>query len=208
MMKNEREIKYLKNDELKQLFLALESDRTRHAVRNKAIFHLAYYCALRVSEITNMGFSAYDPLNQQIYCRREKGSNNNTLRIIDKQVLYALNNYLKLRESLYPESCYLFPSQMGSPISRQQLDTLMKKYCKYTAIPSDKHHFHVLKHTRAVTLGDAGLDIKDIQWWLGHKNIENTMIYLQYTTHQQEILYQKLAVQERRPYEYPNQCYF
>lgn len=207
-MKNEREIKYLKNDELKQLFLALESDRTRHAVRNKAIFYLAYYCALRVSEITNMGFSAYDPLNQQIYCRREKGSNNNTLRIIDKQVLYALNNYLKLRESLYPESCYLFPSQMGSPISRQQLDTLMKKYCKYTAIPSDKHHFHVLKHTRAVTLGDAGLDIKDIQWWLGHKNIENTMIYLQYTTHQQEILYQKLAVQERRPYEYPNQCYF
>lgn len=114
-MKNEREIKYLKNDELKQLFMALESDSTRHAVRNKAIFFLAYYCALRVSEITQMDLTAYDPLHQQIYCRREKGSNNNTLRIIDKQVLCALNDFLNVRQSLYPESHYLFPSQMGSP---------------------------------------------------------------------------------------------
>ncbi len=192
-MKSKREIKYLKNNELAQLFRILESDNTRHAARNKAIFYLAYYCALRVSEITYMDLSAYDPYQQQIYCRREKGSNHNTLRIIDHQVLRALNDYLKIRQLLYPESNYLFPSQMGSPISRKQLDTLMKKYCENTAIPSDKHHFHVLKHTRAVMLGDAGFDIKDIQWWLGHKNIENTMIYMQYTTRQQEALYKKLS---------------
>lgn len=204
-MRTEREIKYLKNDELKQLFRILESDSTRHAARNKAIFYLAYYCALRVSEITYMDLSAYDPVHQQIYCRREKGSNHNTLRIIDHQVLQALNEYLEIRQLLYPESHYLFPSQMGSPISRQQLDTLIKKYCEDTTIPADKHHFHVLKHTRAIMLGDAGLDIKDIQWWLGHKSIENTMIYMQYTTRQQEALYRKLTERERS--SYANQYY-
>ena len=112
-MKNEREIKYLKNEELKQLFSALESDNTRHAVRNKAIFYLAYYCALRVSEITYMDFAAYDPSHKQIYCRREKGSNHNTLRIIDHHVYDALNDYLKIRHSHYPASHYLFPSARG-----------------------------------------------------------------------------------------------
>lgn len=186
------EIKYLKNNELEQLFYAVDSDHTRHAARNRAIFRLALYCALRVSEVTHMELSDYDPASQQIYCRREKNSNNNTLKIIDRQVLNALNDYLSVRRMLYPESRYLFPSQLGSPISRNRLDVLIKHYCTGTSIPEDKRHFHVLKHTRAVALGDAGVDIKDIQWWLGHKNVNNTMIYMQYTTNQQAALYRKL----------------
>ncbi len=201
----EKEIKYLRTEELTQLFESVESDHSRHAIRNKAILRLALYCALRVSEITYMELSSYNPFSRQVYCRREKGSNNNTIRIIDSEVLNALDHYLTVRQTFYPESQYLFPSQKGSPISRKQLDAIIKHYCKNTCIPPDKRHFHVLKHTRAVALGDAGLDIKDIQWWLGHKSIENTMIYMQYTTNQQETLYRKLAYAERSIYE--NQYY-
>lgn len=190
-------IKYLRSDEVYELFDVIHLDQSRHAIRNKAIFSIAKYCALRVSEITYMEFTAYDPILQQIYCRREKGSNNNTIRIIDPDVIEALQQYLHIRSRLYPDSKYLFPSQKGSPISRKQLDFIMKKYCSTTSISDDKHHFHVLKHTRAVELGNSGADIKDIQWWLGHKNIDNTMIYMQYTTNQQEALYQKLKEAKR-----------
>ena len=52
--------------------------------------------------------------------------------------------------------------------------------------------FHSLKHTRGQFLADSGLDIKEVQYWLGHKNIRNTYIYFQFTRQQQEQMYEKL----------------
>ncbi|MCP4766856.1 MAG: tyrosine-type recombinase/integrase [Gammaproteobacteria bacterium] len=37
---------------------------------------------------------------------------------------------------------------------------------------------HVLRHTRAVTLLQAGVDRAVIALWLGHEQIETTQIYL------------------------------
>ena len=56
-----------------------------------------------------------------------------------------------------------------------------------------KWHFHTLKHTRAVDLAEKGLDLKEIQYWLGHKEISNTQIYFQFTSVQYNALYRKLS---------------
>ena len=69
----------------------------------------------------------------------------------------------------------------------------MKYYGKNAGLPEEKSHFHVLKHTRAVELADLGLDTKEVQFWIGHKNIANTEIYLQFTTTQQNTLYRKIS---------------
>lgn len=185
-------IKYLTQSEKEELFQVIKMDSSLHAIRNRAIFYLAEYCALRVSEVGMLEQADYIPEYSHIYCRREKGSISNTIRIIDTEVLSALNDYLFIRDKKYPDSKYLFVSQMGNPISRKTLDHIMKTYCKNTSIPTGKRHFHVLKHTRAVELGNNDLDLKEIQWWLGHKNIENTQIYMQFTTTQQNALYKKL----------------
>ena len=69
----------------------------------------------------------------------------------------------------------------------------MKKYCKIANISNkSKHHFHTLKHTTAVHLEESEMDIKELQWWLGHKSVSNTEIYFQFTTKQQEKMYMKL----------------
>ena len=36
-------------------------------------------------------------------------------------------------------------------------------------------------------------DIRDVQWWLGHKYITNTMIYLNYSISARKDLYNKLT---------------
>lgn len=190
-------IKYLTPHETKELYAAVSKDSSRYAKRNKAIFYLAKYCALRVSEVGMLTLEDVSISQKQIYCSREKGSVDNTIRIINQEVLLALSDYYYERIQM-DDACSnaLFLSNQKKPISRKMLDKLIKKYAKDTTIPPSKHHFHILRHTRAIELAELGINVQDIQWWLGHKNISNTLIYLQFTTSQQDALYKFLEHKE------------
>jgi site-specific recombinase XerD len=182
------DIKYFTNKELKAFFRAIEKDNSKYKVRNECIFKLAYYCALRVSEVALIKVDDFNNSKNEIYCRRLKGSLNNTIRIVNPDILRSVKRYLR---TINHDT--MFISQKGLPISRKTLDKLMKKYCEMAKIKDkDKWHFHTLKHTRAVNLAESGLDLKEIQYWLGHKEISNTQIYFQFTSSQYETLYKKL----------------
>jgi site-specific recombinase XerD len=77
----------------------------------------------------------------------------------------------------------LFPSLRNEKMSRDAVERLVRKYTNLAAktCPSlMKKHVtpHVLRHTRAVTLLQAGVDLAVIALWLGHEQIETTQIYL------------------------------
>ncbi|WP_163195848.1 tyrosine-type recombinase/integrase [Clostridium thermarum] len=189
--KSSHKIKYLTQNEAKSLFNAIENSNTIHSLRDLAIFRLAYRCGLRASEIPLLKLEDYNILKGEIYCKRLKGSNNNTLRL-DEKTKNIINKYIE-EKNITASSQILFTSQKNNPISRQTLDYLMKKYCSIAKIDDkSKHHFHALKHTTAVHLAECDMDIKELQWWLGHKSVSNTEIYFQFTTKQQEKLYAKL----------------
>lgn len=193
-MSTEKTIKYLKQEEKGRLFGSLDTDKRLHAVRNRAILYLAEYCGLRATEVCLLKIEDYDATTSSIYCTRLKQGNNNTIRIVDRRVQAALDDYLIIRENRYKDCEYLFTSQKGTALSRKSLDKIMKYHCNRADIPTSKRHFHVLRHTRAVELAECGFDAKDIQWWLGHKNIESTMIYMHFTTRQQDSMYDKLTL--------------
>lgn len=193
-------IKFLTPHEKAELFEVLSNDESRYANRNRAIFYLSEYCALRASEIGLLTLSDFDINKKTILCKRLKGSKTNTLKIVNPHVFEALANYYQERILQNTGgNGHLFPSQLGGPISRKTLDALMKSYCHRTSIPCEKHHFHVLKHTRAMELIEYD-DVKltDVQWYLGHRNIQNTMIYLDYTSTAMNSLFNKLETLEGR----------
>jgi site-specific recombinase XerD len=189
--KSNDKIKYLTQDEAKRLFNAIEASKDVHRMRNLAIFRIAYRCGLRASEISLIKLENYNMAKGELYCKRLKCSNSNTIRL-DNTCKSILDNYI-IETNLILQSDYLFKSQKNKPISRQSLDYLIKKYCLMANIENkSKYHFHVLKHTTAVHLAESDMDIKELQWWLGHKAVSNTEIYFQFTTKQQEWLYTKL----------------
>ena len=191
-MYNYTKIKFFYPQEREALFDAIENDTSRYHIRNKAIFYLAEYAALRASEVGLIRLEDLNLARREIYFSRLKNSNSNMLRIIDERVWSALLDYLAYRQEHPVNSLLLFSSQKGTAISRKTLDELIKRYCHAAGLPKEKAHFHTLKHTRAVDLAECGLDTKEVQYWTGHRNIANTEIYLQFTTTQQNTLYQKI----------------
>ncbi|AKN29769.1 integrase [Clostridium carboxidivorans P7] len=189
----ENRIKYFTQNEAAKLFNAIESFQGIHSIRDLAIFRVAYRCGLRASEIALIKLEDYNASKGELYCKRLKGSSNNTIRL-DIKTKSVLDKYIA-KYRILSESSPLFVSQQNKPISRQTLDYLIKKYCSLANISDKtKYHFHSLKHTTAVHLAESGMDIKELQWWLGHKSVSNTEIYFQFTTKQQEKMYAKLEI--------------
>jgi site-specific recombinase XerD len=187
-----RNIKYFTQEELIKLFQSIErtKNNNKYWLRDLCILRVAYRCGLRASEIGIIKRNDYNSKTKEIYCRRLKGSLNNTIRL-DKETVKILNAYIK--EYGIGSFDALFKSRQNKPISRQMLDIIIKKYCKMAGIHNvSKWHFHTLKHSIAVHLAESGLDIKEVQYYMGHKNVNNTLIYFQFTTSQQENMYKKL----------------
>lgn len=160
-------IKFLTLDETRRLFAGITDKR------DKAIFLLAYRHGLRASEIGLLRVSDLDLKRLRVMLHRLKGSLSGE-HPLQADEARSLKAWLKSRDT---DSPILFPSRRGLPISRQMLDVLMKRYADEAVIPKDKQHFHVLKHSIATHLLDAGAELRFVQDWLGHSNIQNTVIY-------------------------------
>ena len=77
-----------------------------------------------------------------------------------------------------------FPNARGNPLSRHGVDYLLTKavQCATDACPSLATKTispHVVRHTTAMPLLQAGGDMATIALWLGHESLETTHMYLE-----------------------------
>lgn len=161
-------IKFLTSDELKQLMSVIDNKR------DKALFLIAYRHGLRASEVGMLQVTDLDFKQNKIMIHRLKGSHSGT-QPLQPDEIKTLKAYLKAR--LNQASPILFLSRNNTPVHRRTLDDLMKKYGQLANLPPDKQHFHVLKHSIATHLLEVSGDLRFVQDWLGHSNIQNTIIY-------------------------------
>ena len=169
----EEKLVYLTQEEWARLLKAITDPRDR------AIFITAYTYGLRASEVGMLRVSDVDFARDRIYIRRLKGSISGEWPLLP-EVAKAIKRWLKARQKLgLGDKTTLFVTRQGTPIHRSTLHLLMRKYGEKANIPEHKRHFHVLKHTRAMHLLERTHDIVGTKDWLGHKNIQNTMKYVQ-----------------------------
>lgn len=77
----------------------------------------------------------------------------------------------------------LFPTRTGNRLSADAVQRLVRKHATTAAaacpsIRPDQIHPHVLRHSCAMTLLQAGVDTAVIALWLGHADIRSTNAYL------------------------------
>ncbi len=77
----------------------------------------------------------------------------------------------------------LFPTRTGNRLSPDAVQRLVRKHATTAAaacptIRPDQIHPHVLRHSCAMTLLQAGVDTAVIALWLGHADIRSTNAYL------------------------------
>lgn len=96
-----------------------------------------------------------------------------------------------LREPARGDGHLLFPNTYGERLSVHGVQYLLNKHAANAAkeCPSllrKRVTVHLLRHTMALELLQAGVDIAVIALWLGHESVETTQIYLEATLSMKE----------------------
>lgn len=179
-------IKYLAEAEISAVLEVAK----KHSTRDHAIILLAYTHGLRVSEVGLLQLRWYDPNTRRITIQRLKGGYRIAYQT-SEECHKALTKWLKFRGELLGP---LFPSQQtkiggkadkdipdAKGLSKSQLELLFKRYATEAGIDEDRRHFHVLRHSCGTHMTEKGVPIRQIQDWLGHRNINSTVIYASVT---------------------------
>lgn len=174
-----RLIEHLSQEEVDAVLAAPDTE-TWLGCRDRMLLHLAVETGLRVSELT--GLRRQDVhLGRGPHVRCLGKGRKERCTPLRRTVVPELKSWLtKISES--PDAP-LFPSIRGGSLSRDAVSYLLNKHVQAAtaACPSLKGKRvtpHGLRHTRAVTLLESGVDQATIALWLGHESVETTQVYL------------------------------
>lgn len=177
-----KEISYLKTDGVK-LFFAQVNNKTKIGLRDYTMLAIMYSTGIRVSELIGLrvkDVSLFEPPTLLVHGKGQKSRYvpliNNVKEIVSE---YIKSNYLD--EERY-QSEWLFKSHMNLQFTRQGVNYIVRKYANKARkinpklIPTDFSP-HKLRHTTAMELVDAGVDLIYIRDLLGHVSVKTTEVY-------------------------------
>jgi site-specific recombinase XerD len=148
--------------------------------RDHAILFLSIQTGLRVSEL--IGLRCRDiVLTSGAHVRCLGKGRKDRCTPLTRDAVTVLRTWLAERAG--DPDAPAFPSRRRAKLSRDAVERLVAKYTdqasdRCNTLRSKRVSPHVLRHTTAVSLLQAGNDRAVIALWLGHESIETTQMYL------------------------------
>jgi type 1 fimbriae regulatory protein FimB len=158
--------------------LAVLKVAKEQSIRDWCLILVTYKHALRASETASLTLD--DLKDGCLDIRRRKGSLHTIQPLFPHKgeplldEVKAVRTWLRVRPD--DGSKVLFVSQKGGAMSREHVHRIFKAICERAGIPKGKRFVHILKHSRATHLVGS-MDVALLRQLMGHKNIQNTMIY-------------------------------
>jgi integrase/recombinase XerD len=172
-------VDFLTRPELEAL-LAAPNQSTWLGRRDHALLLTAVQAGLRLSEITNLR-QCDVVLRSGAHVRCQGKGRKERCTPLAKPTVAVLVAWIK--EQGKDDSKILFPSVRGGPLSSDSVQYLVTKYAVVAqkncpSLSRKRVSPHVLRHTAAMEMLQAGVDRGLIALWLGHESVETTQIYL------------------------------
>ena len=174
-----RLVDFLTRPEIEAL-LAVPDQTTWLGRRDRALLLFAIQTGLRLSEL--VGLRQRDIfLERGAHVRCEGKGRKQRCTPLTRTTVHALKAWF--REQGKDEAKIIFPTARGGQLSHDSVQYLVTKYAKSAAkgcatLRKKRVTPHVLRHTTAMELLQAGVDRSVIALWLGHESVETTQIYL------------------------------
>lgn len=171
----EEKVKYLSEYETKQVL-----DNAKPCY--KVIFALLYELGARINEVLNIKYSDIQKINYHgknlivVKVNNSKQKFKDYKEIVISPELYSLLLEQQIQLGLRKND-YIARNSRGTRASETHTNRYMKQLFKKLNLDLKKAHTHVFRHSRAVHLLNAGLSLAELKKVLGHKNINNTLIY-------------------------------
>lgn len=196
----EKTVNYLAVDGLR-LLLKMPNQRTKQGLRNLALIGLTYDSGARVQEIIDLKIGSFLWMNANVISLFGKGSKERKVPITQETV-NIVNAYIA---TLPPKikndpNHNLFFNKQGIFLTRSGIGYILKKYFQQakalepTLFPKGISP-HALRHSKAMHLLEAGVNLIYIRDLLGHVSVTTTEIYAKANPEVRRKAIEKLAMQ-------------
>lgn len=162
--------RFLSHDEVFDLIDAVED------ARDRAILELLYSTGIRVGEVEAMKCCDMD-MHQGFVLVTGKGSKQRRVPV-GSRAMDAVRTYLRTRGIADPIYCTepLFLGRRGGRLGSRGIRRVIHEWSLHAALVRHVSP-HVIRHTFASHMLDAGADLRSIQEMLGHASLSTTQRY-------------------------------
>jgi site-specific recombinase XerD len=176
-----RSVEYLEYEEI-QAVLAVIDRATSDGRRDYALLVTMFNTGARVQEILDLrpcDLQLIRPLRARLFGKGKK----ERLCPLWPQTAEILHAYLVERTLDCTSTEALFRNHRGQPLTRFGVRYLLQKYCEQArpyspTLTTKRLHPHSMRHSTAVHLLRAGVDMVTISHWLGHASVNTTNRYV------------------------------
>src|SRR6202140_3933747 len=160
---------------LEEVTSLIESARTPF---QRTLLMALYATGLRRAELANLKITDIDSSRKVIHVQGGKGRKDRDVMLSPKLLEALREHFRSLRRK---PAVWLFPGNRwhtaDHPISTKVIWTACREAAQRAGIRKEVHP-HILRHCFATHLLEDGADLRTIQILLGHRDLEETTIYL------------------------------
>lgn len=168
-----RSREYLREDEVDQLITAAKSVG-RYPLRDGLAILMMYRHGLRVTELCRLRWGDVDWGTAHLYVKRIKNGKDSNQPIEGKELRTLRQHKREQEEKL--RSPYMFLNERKMPLGDEAVRQIVKRAGELADFDFPVHP-HMLRHACGYYLASKGYDTRLIQDYLGHRNINHTVIY-------------------------------
>lgn len=171
-------VSFLTEEQISILFSQPDTS-TLHGMRDLALMVLLYDSGARVQELADLTLADIRLKHPAMVVLTGKGRKSRQVPLM-KDTCRLMDQYIAaFHVSKAPGETPLFYNKNRKPLTRYGITYILKRYAQQAApaIDSDTISPHVLRHTKAMHLLRAGVNMIYIRDFLGHADISTTEMY-------------------------------